>query len=274
MFAHDSPDAIVVIEASIAHEDPGEIVGSNVWFVNALLDEYLTPDEIAADALRSYYVDYYLAQVNNGGFSQFVYNSRWSPFVLASVREGMRAIGAERHLAVFEEGAELVHLFGRDRLDRYFASEYFGDNADRDELNAVNDRFSETDKAENLLALNATWLRSHPNLAPMPTEQHMREEARRRGQTLPDRERRVAEARANEPRYMKLIRALCDRAGYALERVTAGDPTRTHEGVPTMAWHFLTDHGHHHMVDADGKAIMFQGFSTTDQVCEVDAPVE
>ncbi len=73
---------------------------------------------------------------------------------------------------------------------------------------------------------------------------------------------------------MKLIRALCDRAGHQLERVTGGDPTRVHEGTHVVAWHFITDKGHHHMVDARGKAIMFRGHSTTDRVCEVEAPEE
>ena len=108
----------------------------------------------------------------------------------------------------------------------------------------------------------------------MQTESLMRQEARRRGLALPDREQRIARARAGEPRYMKLIRALCECAGQELEVVTAGDPMHLHEGERTVAWHFITDKGHHHMVDAGGKAVMFQGHSTTDRVCEVDAPEE
>src|SRR5579872_3800744 len=93
-----SRDAVVVSDASFRSDDPSEIVESNCSFLNALFEEYLTADEVSADALRSYYVDYYLAEVNNGGFSQFVYNSRWSPQVLAFVREGLRAMKAKRHL--------------------------------------------------------------------------------------------------------------------------------------------------------------------------------
>src|SRR5262249_54264075 len=129
----------------------------------------------------------------------------------------------------------------------------------------------EAEKKEDLLALNAAWLRKHSQLVVLTAEQ-MQEEVHRRAQAVPDRERRIAEARANEPRYMKLIRALCHRAVHELQRVTAGDPTRVHEGVRTVAWHFITDKGHHHMIDVAGKAIMFQGFSTTDRVCEVEAP--
>lgn len=267
------PDAVVVTDTSFQSDDSYQIVESNIYFVNALFEEYLTEEEVPRDALRSYYVDYYLAQVNNGGFSQFVYNSRWNPQLIAFVRDGMRAIGAKRHLELFEENARFVERFGQDRLEEYFGSEYFGENQDRDDLNAPNDRFFEVEKQEDLLALNATWLRTHPKLVVLTTEQ-MRAEIRRRGQAISDRERRVAEALANEPRYMKLIRALCAQAGFELQRVTAGDPVRVHDGVQTIGWHFITDQGHHHMVDVGGRAIMFRGHSTTDSVCEVDAPEE
>lgn len=268
-----SKAAVIVSDASFRSDDPSKIVESNISFLNALFEEYLTAEEVSADALRSYYVDYYLAEVNNGGFSQFVYNSRWSPQLVAFVREGMRAMKAKRHLEVFEEGARLVEQFGQDRLEAYLASEYFGENPDRDDLNDPNDHFWEVEKEEDLLALNAAWLRKHPNLVVLTVEA-MQKEVRRRWQALPDRDRRVAEARANEPRYLKLIRALCQRAGHELEQVTAGDPTRVHEGVPTLAWHFITDKGHHHMIDSGGKAIMFRGHSPTDRVCEVEAPEE
>lgn len=184
MAEQTSQDALVVLAASITHADPGEIVGSNVWFVNALLDEHLAVDEIAADALRSYYVDYYLMQVNNGGFSQFVYNSRWSPLAVKLIGEGLQAMGARRHLDVWERGVKLVEEFGLDRLPAYFASEYFGENPDRDALNAPNDDFVAAEKVEDLLALNAAWLRQHPSLCPLPTEEDMRQEARRRRQAL------------------------------------------------------------------------------------------
>lgn len=45
------------------------------------------------------------------------------------------------------------------------------------------------------------------------------------------------------------------RAGLAV----AGDPNRQHDGKRVMGWHFLADKGHHYMVDADGRAVMFNG---------------
>src|SRR5689334_4990597 len=66
-----SREALIVSETSFWSENPGKIVQSNVSVLNALFAEHLTVAELSADALRSYYVDYFLARVNNGGFSQF-----------------------------------------------------------------------------------------------------------------------------------------------------------------------------------------------------------
>lgn len=266
-----SPDAIVVSDQSFSSSEISDIVESNISFINALFMEYLKPEEISPDALCSYYVDYYLAEVDNGGFSQFVYNTEWSPQCVEPVREGLQAMQAKRHLELFEEGAKLVEQFGQNRLGNYFDSEYFGENADRDEFNSISDRFLEIDEQENLLNLNASWLRSHPNLVVLTVEQ-MEAEVQRRAQSLPDREQRIAEERANEPRYLKLIRALCDRAGHEFKHIMKIDPNRRHEGVKTTAWHFITDKGRFHMIEANGKAIMFRKRSLVDRVCEVEAP--
>jgi len=58
--------SVIVSRESFASAEPYDIVDSNISFVNALFAEYLRAEEISPDALRSYYADYYLAQVNNG----------------------------------------------------------------------------------------------------------------------------------------------------------------------------------------------------------------
>jgi hypothetical protein len=65
-----SSQAVIVSDRSYHSDDPYAIIQSNISFVNALFQAYIYPTEISADALRSYYVDYYLAQCNNGGFAQ------------------------------------------------------------------------------------------------------------------------------------------------------------------------------------------------------------
>ena len=261
--------SVIVSDQSFASADPFDIVCSNIELVNALFGEHLRADEIAPDALRSYYVDYYLAQVNNGGFGQFVYNSHWSPLMNGFIREGLAAIKAVGHLALFNESAALVERMGPDRLQTFLASEYFGTNAERDSLDANNDRFQALSETEDLIALNAAWLRSLPGLK-VKTADDIKAEVARRGAALPDREERVRAALESEPRYMKLIRTLCGTAGHELSHVTAGDPTHEHNGKRVLAWHFITDKGHHYMVDADGKAVMFDG-TTKEMVTEIEA---
>lgn len=66
---------VTITKESMEDEDPYGVILSNIDIINDLLSNHVRHDEICIQSLKSYYVDYYLAQVNNGGFSQFVYNS-------------------------------------------------------------------------------------------------------------------------------------------------------------------------------------------------------
>lgn len=262
--------SVVVSKESLESDDPYDVILSNISFVNALLGEYFTHEELARDALRSYYVDYYLAQVENGGFSQFVYNSGWEEFVIECVEEGLEAMGAVKHRKLFRQCASILDDIGPEGMARFYKSEYFGENEERDVLSEFDDTFFELLEEEDLVLLNSAWLRSLPNLVVMSREE-MAAEVERRAAALTDREERAAAALANEPRFMKLIRALCEAAGHELDRVTAGDPSFEYEGEQTTAWHFLTDAGHFHMAEFNGKALMFRGH-TDEIVCEIEVP--
>ena len=48
MTGHASRYAIVVVEANFTLDNPDEVVGSNLWFVGALFEEYLAADAIPA----------------------------------------------------------------------------------------------------------------------------------------------------------------------------------------------------------------------------------
>jgi hypothetical protein len=263
---------VIVSTDALASDDPYELISSNIDVVNALFAEHLNQEEISADALRSYYVDYFLSQLNNGGFSQFVYNSRWGECI-DYITDGFAAMGAHKHLELFEDAAQKMNRRpGIDGLQRFFGSEYFGDNPEREILDEFSDGFFALADVENLTALNAKWLRDHPHLVALSQDDIARE-VRSRAEATPDRDARIAAAFAAEPRYMKVIRGLCDATGHNLDRVTAGDPSSKYNGLQVMAWHFVTDHGHHHMVDLGGKAIMFKG-ATDEVVCEIDVGPE
>ena len=244
-------DAIIVSTTSMDCSDRTEVVQSNVSFVNALRAELLTVDELAPDALRSYYVDYFHTQVMNGGFSQFVYNSKWNEKVVGFVRAGLQAMAATRALTAFESGERFVDRTGQNWLDQFLATDYFDDNPIRDTF----DEGFDTNALRALPSVNARWLRAHPKLV-VATIEDMGAEVRRRAAALPDRAERTARARANEPRDLRLIRALCERAGHELERRTAA-ALLTYEGARQWGFFFRTDRGAHVMIDLETKALMF-----------------
>ena len=261
-------DAVVVSTAAFAADEPQRIVVSNAAFVDALFAEFLTAEEIAPDALRSYFVQYYLAQMDNGGFAQFVYNSNWDPNVVAKVRDGLRTMGARMHQAVFLEGVTTVRQLGQDALDEFLSRDFWGDNPVRDRLDAVTEQFVKAGEVEDLAARNAEWLRAHPKLQVL-TRDEMEAEVARRVVAVPDLPDRLVAAREQEPRPVKLIRVLCVLAGHELEAIAAGDPTHVHAGQATVAWHFTTDKGPHLMVEADGRAMMFATDDPDQVVCEI-----
>jgi hypothetical protein len=165
------PDAIVVSRNSLASDDAYAPIQSNISFINAQLDQWLRPHEIAADAMCSYYVDFYVAQVENGGFAQFVYNCNADPLVLDQVGRGLQAMQAPRHAALYAASRTLLEQMDEDTLQAFMDGDYFGDNPARDALDRHSDAFFALAEAEDLIALNSAWLRTHPRLVALSIEE-------------------------------------------------------------------------------------------------------
>ena len=263
-----SSDPIVVSTESMASAEVRDVIQSNIDFVNALFAEMLNETEVSHDAFLSYYADYFLMEYFNGGFAQFVANTGWNPVVVGLVREALDVMGARRHLALFQRGEQDVAALG-ERLEVFLSSEFFGENAERDALSGIDDDLSELEKTVSLEQINAQWIRSRPNLV-VVDEAEIAALVAQRAAGITDREERLAAAREARPEYAKLIERLCEQAGQTLEYITAGDPIHEFEGTTTLAWHFITDQGHHYMVQTEGKALMFVGDSQT-KVAELPA---
>lgn len=66
MISITDKNAIVVDESAVDSTDPDyDIVQANIDFLNDLLARHIRFDEMSQEALRSYEVDYYLAQMEN-----------------------------------------------------------------------------------------------------------------------------------------------------------------------------------------------------------------
>lgn len=264
-------DAVIVSQESFDSDDPYAVIQSNSQFVADQFEEHLTPGEVSTDALRSYHVHGYELDVGAGGISQFVFSSRWEPLTIESVREGLKAMGAVKNFLLFEPAARILDRLGPEQHEEFFESENFGEQEDRDIFNEFHRSFEALDVEENLAELNSRWLRQLPNLVVLSADD-MQAELNRRADAIPDRKERVARAMASEPRFTKLIRALCTAAGHELDRVNSGG-WNAHKGRWVLAWYFVTDKGHHYMIDAGHKASMFAADSDK-RICEIEASAE
>jgi hypothetical protein len=252
------PKAILVTPESLESDEPGDLSSSVIDFVNAMLESHHDWSEIPRAALLAYYVDFFVAQLNNGGFSQFVYNTRWNPEVLGYVREGLEALAAQQVLAVLDRGESLVAQLGEARLEAFLDGEYWDESPARDRLDTISGKLLAAIDQDDVTVQNDAWIRDLPELVAASAEA-IAAEIERRMRALPDLEDRIERARAEEPPLDDLARALCEVTGQDFERITGGDPNHHHNGRPVVAWHFRTDRGPHYLVvDREvGEVLMF-----------------
>lgn len=264
-------DRVTVSKDSFESHDPYEIIQSNIDFINDLFQEHVRYEEVCIDSLKSYYVDYYLAQVNNGGFSQFVYNSNWEPTMVELIIEGLRDMGAIKNLKLFNKSARIVSGMSPKNFQKFLEGEYFGNFLQISHLNKFDDRFFKLQESEDLIEYNAKWLKSLESTLILNPEQ-LTQEFNRLVEKIPNKEERRMAALEAEPRYKKIMRALCNAAGQELSHETAASPKEV-EGIQTYAFHFVTNEGHHHMVDVNQKGILYKGH-TEEVVVQIEAGEE
>ena len=151
---------IIISETAASSENPQDVINSNISVINLMREEKINDDLIHEDGLMSYYLDYYTSQYTEGNFAQFVYNSGWNSELNELIEEGLALIGAEKHLELFLQQSKKVKLMSSVKREKFFKAKLEGVNPIRDLLNT--DTFFEIE--ENLVALNANFLKTHPDL--------------------------------------------------------------------------------------------------------------
>lgn len=252
----------VVLTSSSIEAGDEETVEANVSIVDAMHQALLRTEEISPVAVRSYYVDFYLAQVLEGGFAQYVFMTLDRDDTDTLIREGLVGMGATAHLDLFNRTAEFYDVLSAEDREQYLD----GGLDDGDpapvavvRMEELDGEFEELLESENVTALNAAWLRSQPDLVALDDED-VDAHIARLVDLIPDLAERQAEADAEAlaeaPDFEVIIRELCGVAGYELEKITMGDPNYVYDGVKTLAWHFSTDHGDFLMVEEEDEAFM------------------
>lgn len=268
-----------------------DVVDANVSIVNALFDGHLTDAEIAGDSLRSYYADFYLTQVLEGGFEQFIFTSDLDEDLLGYIREGLAAMGAAEHVALLEKGLAIFAALTEEEQDYYlngsidededydedddvdFVDEEIeaeadadGDEEDEEDDDAdgpfddLDEEIAVQNEHTDLTDLNGSWLRGL-DLEVVP-EAQIEAKVEQLSAALPDlAERQAAAAEAAQaqmPDFEIIIRELCDVVGYELQNITLGQPDFEYHGEAGFAWHFSTDHGNFVMVEEESEAFMLE----------------
>jgi hypothetical protein len=256
-----SQQPVVLTTGSIDATDE-EVVDANVLVVDAMHRELLQTDEMSPVAIRSYYVDFYLTQSLEGGFAQYVFTSLNRDETDALVRDGMASMGATAHLDLFNRTAEAFDNLSEEDAERYLDGALDDDEEPTEGVRALEEldgEFEELLETENITALNAAWLRGQESLLVLD-EDGLTAHIERLVALIPDlaerQARADAEALEDAPDFEIIIRELCTIAGYALQKITMGDPNYLHEGEKTLAWHFSTDHGDFIMVEDADEAFM------------------
>lgn len=259
--------ATVLPRESINGSD-ADVVDANVDVVNMMYAELLDIEEIAPTALGSYYVDFYLTQCLAGGFAQYVFAAPERADIDVHVRAGLEGMGAAAHLDLFNRSVAAFDSLSEEEADAYLDGDTGqGGDADVDAgvpdavrlLEELDGDFETLLETEDIIALNASWLRSQADLLVLDDEELDRHIAERVSR-IPNLAERQAEAAEDElldtPEFEMIIRELCSVAGHTLLKITMGDPNYEHNGQTALAWHFTTDQGEFLMLDDDREAVM------------------
>lgn len=256
-----------VLTRGSLHGGNVDVVDANVDVVNAMYAELLDAEEIAPAALCSYYVDFYLTQALDGGFAQYVFTLPEREEIDGYIRAGLAGMGATAHLDLFNRSVAAFDSLSDEEADAYLdgdAGQGIGDDAPPAPeavqlLERLDDEFEPLLETEDIIALNAAWLRSQPDLLVLDADEldrHIHERVSR----IPNLAERQAEAaeeeRLSAPEFELIIRELCEVAGHTLLKITMGDPNHDHNGERVLAWHFITDQGEFLMLEDDDEAYM------------------
>jgi len=215
---------IVISIESFHSENEYDIVSSNNQYITKLFQNNIEEDKISEDALKSYYVDYYLSHVLHNNFSEFIEDFYNKPKILYYIHAGLEALKAEEHLTLFQ---------------KVFYSE------DYEEEHDYHADFQEIQKRENLLHINHQWLLNHPHLIIMnrdyidkKIQDHIREYK-------------------DDKRHIKIIKQLCSIINEEFIAVTAGDINN----IYNKAWHFKTTKSYYYIIEKDNIVTMYNSFT-------------
>ncbi|WP_316015043.1 DUF4375 domain-containing protein [Roseobacter sp. HKCCA0434] len=224
---------------------PHDLIGSMIDSLNALRDQALYRfEELPPQTVQAYYSDYWLAQVLNGGHSQFLHNSGRAPEIFEAVDGGLAAMGASEHRAIFAR----MRDWAATHPDEAAAQTGFSGGR-ASELDELDSRFYDLENLTPLAPILARWLAATDALRPVPRAD-IPQAIAAAARANPAAEHRAMARRIGQVRYM-LTDPHYAGFGIAATRVPGwsalialgGGSYREIEGRQQLAFHVETTSG-------------------------------
>ena len=218
-----------------------------------------------------------MGEVTNGGLWQFVQNTGWNQYIVEGTRDGLKAVGAEEHLAVFEGAAEMIEeananggnidLSAFDAKVERLEAEYFSDaKLSRRLRRKVDVSWTWGDRWAIGRLLTSRYIDGLKNIRVVAPPRY-EEELNKLMSVIPDLElRRKARADARPWEKKTIERVMTDKG---LDHVWyTAMSARTHGGKNLWCRNFTVGttpgEGHHQAIFADGEIIVYKGH--TDEI--------
>lgn len=227
-----------------AFDNDTNLIDAVIGYVNAMHDAYIVGGEYPIEARQSYHLDYYVSQVDNGGFGQYAHNSRLQPGPLGDCRRALQHIGLEDQARIFDDF--LIAMSDPDVRRAFDAGEDYELPSER--LNAFD--------GPAITAANAAWLRSLPNLSRLSNEEFAQRQSDLTSHAMHGSRKKAAEEgeakyRQTDPTYSAAI-ACCKAAGIGFQQLNAGIPFKK-DGKQGVTWGMQTSAGLRYLTVVSGS---------------------
>lgn len=162
MPSSDQIGRIPVRESDYDSDDPYRIIRAIVDAKNVLIDYgAYTHSELPRELCQSYYVDYYLTQVTNGGHTQFALNSALNAFILRYITDGLIAMSQQELARLFDEIVAYITQ-EEHRKARFLKGGSFIEGKLDPWISAKDREFYSLQNANRFTQAHYDWLHSRP----------------------------------------------------------------------------------------------------------------
>lgn len=166
------PSEYVFVHAKVFNNINSEYYSYNVIqevinYVNNLLNGYYDISEICEKAVGAYYADYYLAQINSGGHSQFIYNS--GKRMLEQCHYTLMAL---EEMGAYEQYNILKAMLYWANKNEHEANAQNGFEVRSEYLDELDKHFYDAQSRKSIQKLNQKWIENWGELKKLSDDEY------------------------------------------------------------------------------------------------------